>query len=55
MHLIEKLAKDSQGATAIEYGLIAALIAVTLITSIGGIGSSLNDTFSKTSTGLAAG
>lgn len=53
MKIFGKLAKDRRGATAIEYGLIAALIAVTLATSIGGIGSSLNATFSKTSFGLA--
>ena len=40
-----KLVKDESGATAIEYGLIAALVAVAIITVLGTLGSSLNDTF----------
>ncbi len=37
--------KDEDGVTAIEYGLIAALIAVVIIVSVGLIGASLNDIF----------
>lgn len=37
--------KDESGATAIEYGLIAALISVALITGASTLGNSLNDTF----------
>ena len=44
-----QLKKDRRGATAIEYGLIAALIAVAAITAMKGIGSSLNTTFGKVS------
>ena len=40
-----KLIKNEEGATAIEYGLIAALIAVGLITSVGGVGTALTGTF----------
>jgi pilus assembly protein Flp/PilA len=40
-----KLLSDSRGATAIEYGLIAALIAVAAITAMKGIGTKLNTTF----------
>lgn len=47
-----KLMKDRRGATAIEYGLIAALIAVAAITAMKGIGSSLTGTFGGVSTQL---
>mgnify|MGYP003826464253 FL=1 len=49
MKFINKLFRDEAGATAIEYGLIAALIAVAIMTTVGGLGSELNSTFSKTS------
>jgi pilus assembly protein Flp/PilA len=42
------------GATAIEYGLIAALIAVAIMTTVGGLGSTLRSTFSKTSSGVSS-
>ena len=38
---------DESGATAIEYGLIAAGISVAIITVVGQLGSKLNDTFGK--------
>ena len=40
-----KLMKNEKGATAIEYGLIAALIAVAIIGSVGSVGGALNGTF----------
>lgn len=40
-----KLFKNEKGATAIEYGLIAALIAVAAIGAMSGIGTQLNTTF----------
>ena len=46
--------KDESGATAIEYGLIAAGIAVAIITVVNGLGTQLNATFSKVKTALAA-
>jgi len=49
---IRKLFKDKKGATAIEYGLIAALIAVAAITAMQGLGSSLNTTFTNVSTAM---
>ncbi|WP_228244045.1 Flp family type IVb pilin [Porphyrobacter sp. GA68] len=52
MTFINKLARDEDGATAIEYGLIAALIAVGLITALGALGTSLSGTFQKVSTDL---
>jgi pilus assembly protein Flp/PilA len=47
-----KLMNDSKGATAIEYGLIAALIAVAAIGAMRGIGSKLNSTFNNVSSQL---
>ena len=44
--------KDESGATAIEYGLIAAGIAVAIITVVKGVGTKLNTTFSSISTQL---
>ena len=53
MQFIRKLIKDKKGATAIEYGLIAALIAVAAISAMGSLGSSLNSTFTNVSTAMA--
>jgi len=47
-----KLIKNEKGATAIEYGLIAALIAVAAIGAMTSIGSSLSNTFSNVSSNL---
>jgi pilus assembly protein Flp/PilA len=47
-----KLIKNEEGATAIEYGLIAALIAVAAIAAMGSIGEALNDTFDEVATEL---
>ncbi|MFQ5562694.1 MAG: Flp family type IVb pilin [Parvularculaceae bacterium] len=44
--LIKRFAKDEDGATAIEYGLIAALIAVAIIAAVKAVGTSLSTTFS---------
>ncbi|MEJ5978957.1 Flp family type IVb pilin [Novosphingobium sp. PS1R-30] len=49
MKLIRKLLRNERGATAIEYGLIAALIAVAAISAMQGLGSQLKSTFNKTS------
>jgi pilus assembly protein Flp/PilA len=46
---VSRFMKDESGATAIEYGLIAALIAVVLVTALGAIGSSLNEKFNDIS------
>ena len=50
---IKKIIAAEDGATAIEYGLIAALIAVAVMTTVSGLGSQLNTTFSKTSSQLS--
>ena len=43
--IFARFAKDESGATAIEYGLIAALIALAIIAGAGAIGDQLEDTF----------
>ena len=50
MMKLRKMLKDTKGATAIEYGLIAALIAVAAITAMQGLGSQLNNTLTQVST-----
>ena len=49
---VSRFVKDESGATAIEYGLIAAGIAVAIITVVAGLGTQLNTTFSSISTQL---
>lgn len=44
--------KDELGATAIEYGLIAAGVALAIITAVKGVGTKLNTTFSSISSQL---
>lgn len=48
-----KLIRNSEGATAIEYGLIAALIAVAAISAMSGLGGQLSTTFNNVSTKMA--
>ena len=50
--IFARFLKDESGATAIEYGLIAALISVALITGASTLGNSLDDTFSNIATTL---
>lgn len=52
-NFITRFVKDESGATAIEYGLIAALIAVAIITAVGLLGGKLSDTFGKVTTELS--
>ena len=49
---LTKLMKNEDGATAIEYGLIAALIAVAAIAMITSVGTNLTTTFSKVANSL---
>jgi len=44
-NLVTRFAKDESGATAIEYGLIAAGIGVAIVVTVGGVGSALNTMF----------
>jgi pilus assembly protein Flp/PilA len=50
--LFGKFLKDESGATAIEYGLIAALIAMAIIVGATALGNSINEKFSKIATKL---
>lgn len=52
MKLIRKLIKNEKGATAIEYGLIAALVAIAAIAAMQALGTSITGTFNKVSTTL---
>ena len=52
MSKIMRFLRDENGATAIEYGLIAAGISVAIITVVASLGSSLNTTFTSVQTAL---
>jgi pilus assembly protein Flp/PilA len=54
MRAIRNFIKNSKGATAIEYGLIAALIAVAAIGAMSAVGGKLKNTFSNVSNNLNA-
>lgn len=49
MNLISRFVRDESGATAIEYGLIAALIAVVIITGVTAVGTQLSSLFTTLS------
>ena len=51
-NLVARFVKDESGATAIEYGLIAAGIALAIIAAVQGVGTKMSTTFDKVSTGL---
>ena len=50
--LFNRFVQDESGATAIEYGLIAALVAVAIITALGTMKNSLTGTFNKVANAL---
>ena len=50
--LLSRVIRDENGATAIEYGLIAGLIAVVIIGAVGAVGTGVSSTFVAISTGL---
>ena len=52
-NLIARFVKDESGATAIEYGLIAAGISLAIIAAVNGLGSNLNGKFDAIKTKLA--
>ncbi len=52
-NLVTRFIKDESGATAIEYGLIAALISVALIAGAKAIGTGLDEKFGDVATGIA--
>jgi pilus assembly protein Flp/PilA len=49
---VTRFLKDESGATAIEYGLIAALVAVVLVTALSAMGTKLSSTFQTVSSNL---
>jgi len=53
MKFFKNLLRDEAGATAIEYGLIAALIAVAAITAMSSLGSQLSTTFNDVTTAMS--
>ena len=52
-NLVTRFVKDESGATAIEYGLIAAGISVAIILAVQTLGTQLNTTFGKVTTEMA--
>jgi pilus assembly protein Flp/PilA len=52
MKILARFAKDESGATAIEYGLIAACISVAIIAVVQGVGTKLVSTFGKVESAL---
>jgi pilus assembly protein Flp/PilA len=52
MQPLPRFVKDQNGATAIEYGLIAAGISVAIIVAVNGLGSTLNNMFTSINTQL---
>ena len=54
MQMLYRFLKDESGATAIEYGLIAALVSVVIITAVATLGDSLEPTFTTINDCLAA-
>jgi pilus assembly protein Flp/PilA len=53
--LVRNFWNDESGATAIEYGLIAAGIALAIIAAVNGLGTTLNGVFNSVKTGLTGG
>ncbi len=54
INILKKISKDESGATAIEYGLIAALVSVAAIGALTAMGGSLNTMFQTVSNSLTA-
>ena len=54
MNRVARFAKDESGATAIEYGLIAALVSIAIIVALQALATNLNATFNKVSGSLSA-
>jgi pilus assembly protein Flp/PilA len=54
MERLKRFLKDEEGVTAIEYGLIAALIAIAVIVTVGLVGTRLNTVFNNIATCLGS-
>ena len=50
--ILSRFARDDSGATAIEYGLIAGLVAVVIVTAVTTVGTKLTNTFNKVGNAL---
>jgi len=55
MKTLAQFVKDEAGATAIEYGLIAAGISIAIVAAVGSLGTSLNNAFTSVQTALKSG
>jgi pilus assembly protein Flp/PilA len=51
--LIQKFFQEEEGATAVEYGLLVALIAVVIMAAVGTLGTNLNTKFSSVATSIS--
>jgi len=51
--IVSRFVKDESGATAIEYGLIAAIVGIGLVTALGGLKNNLANLFNNVGTNLA--
>ena len=47
--------RDEEGATAVEYGLLAALIAAVIVAAVSALGTTLSDAFTKVSNSISSG
>ena len=54
MERFRKFFRDEEGATAVEYGLMVALIAIVIIAAVSLLGSNLSDTFSTVADSIGA-
>jgi pilus assembly protein Flp/PilA len=52
MNFVARFVKDESGATAIEYGLIAAIVGIGIITGLSGLKNNLNNLFTEVGTNL---
>jgi pilus assembly protein Flp/PilA len=52
LHFLTKFLRNESGATAIEYGLIAALISVAIIAAVTSVGTNLTNTFTSVANAL---
>ena len=52
MEMIKRFFKDEEGATAVEYGILVALIGAAIIITVGLLGSKINDVFASVTTAL---
>jgi pilus assembly protein Flp/PilA len=55
MKFVRRLRREEDGVTALEYGLIAALIAVVIIAAVGYLGTAVSQAFSKVGSSVNAG